>query len=289
MGNFLVTGSSGYVGAQVVHSLRARNHSVVGVDLQGSDYNCDLSTEFILPKQLSSKETILVHLAAKFPGTAPSQGLLAHSRSVSRNLLSFAENFKAVVLISSSAVYRRALAEGIPVVEPWEAYGRAKLEMENDFSKHNFNLSILRPGTILGPGRVGGIVNLLKASVSGGLTILPFSGNVTHPFVHVNDVVQSILQQCVNLDKLSEKKSVMDLIASDPITISRGVELLSGKKPFAPRLPSAMFRYLGLDFFPVAGISKWHAGALLYDFADYKGTAYLGNHTMLETIKSVIV
>lgn len=289
MGSFLVTGAGGFIGSHVVRGLRSRNHLVVGVDLQGSDYNCDLSKEFLLPKKVSHSETILVHLAAKFPGTDPSHALLSHSKSVSRNLLSFGESFKAVVLVSSSAVYRRTLAEGVPVVEPWEAYGKGKLEMEHDFSGRNFKLSILRPGTVLGPGRVGGIVNLLRSSASGRLTILPFSGNVTHPFVHVNDVVRSILEQCSDVENFSGQRTVKDVIASDPITISRGVELLSGRKPFAPPLPSSVFRFLGSDRFPLAGISKWHAGALLYDFEGYNDVHNVGNNTMLETIKSVIV
>lgn len=289
MGNFLVTGSSGYIGAQVSKKLRLHNQNVVGVDLHGSEISCNLADGFRFPANLTKSDTVLVHLAAKFPGSAPRKDLLLKSRLITRNLLLGDEDYKAAVVVSSSAVYSRSLVNRVPVVEPWESYGRAKLEMENRFLECSFPLSILRPGTILGPGRRGGIVNLLKSAADGKPVLLPRCGDVVHPFVHEEDVVDSIVSECLRFNINDESSKVLDLIASRPVTISSAMGELSMKKLLAPKVPSRIFNLIGSDSFPLFGVSKWHAGALLYDFRGFENKNFHSKRSMFETIQSVLL
>jgi nucleoside-diphosphate-sugar epimerase len=172
-------------------------------------------------------------------------------------------------------------------VKPWEAYGTAKLEMEEDFINSNLPVQIIRPGTILGPGRKGGIVSLLKRAAEGNPVILPAGGQVVHPFVHVDDVVQAICQRAVKAKSESDTL-ITTLVAPHPHTISQTIETWTGRAPKVISLPHSIFNVIGSDYFPIHGISKWHAGALLYDFSGLEITGNNGQVPMLDTIGSVI-
>jgi len=287
MQTFIVTGSDGYLGRRVLTQLKGLGHDAMGVDIQNSDMNCDLSKNFEFPGSRFDRKPYLIHLASQFPGTSRGQNLLGVTKAISRNLLEESNNFSGAVVVSSTAVLRRNLGSDGPVVEPWEAYGQAKLEMEEDFLGSNISLQIIRPGTILGPERRGGIVELLKRAARGKLVILPSGGQVTQPFVHVNDVIRAICQGAVQADSRNGQ-SVTTLVASNPLTISQAIETWTGSAPKVVPLPLAAFKLTGSDSFPILGISKWHAGALLYDFPGFEKSGNQSKISMLDTIGSVI-
>jgi nucleoside-diphosphate-sugar epimerase len=286
MERFIVTGSSGYLGRKVTSALKREGHTVVGADLQNADLLVDLSTGFEFPIDEDFENTHLIHLAAKLPGAQGKSELLSHSHRVSQNLLNYANQFNRTLIMSSTAVYRRNMNKDVLDVGPWEAYGKAKLQMEEDFISKSQNLTILRPGTILGPHRAGGIVQLLRRASKGKFVVLPRQGHVTHPFVHVEDVVKNIIEW--SKTSSTERLSFKTLIASGPISIAESLLKITGNEVVSPKVPDLFFRSLGSDNFPVKGISKWHLGALLYDCADSDQKHNHGNISMIDTIKSVL-
>jgi nucleoside-diphosphate-sugar epimerase len=286
MERFIVTGASGYVGRKVMRALGQAGHTAIGFDVHNADINCDLSREFPFPVDSSYQNTHLIHLAAMLPGSESRNSLLNHSSQVSQNLLKWSDNFDRSLVVSSTAVYKTQLSKESFEIGPWEAYGQAKLQMERDFSSHSQKLTILRPGTILGPDRSGGIVDLLKSASKGKFVMLPRKGHVTHPFVHVDDVVESILRWAQA--ELAHNLGVKTLIARDPISLFDAVLEISGIEIQTPKLPDAIFRIFGSDNAPFFGISKWHLGALLYDVQAFSNKDEKLTYSMVDTIRSVL-
>jgi nucleoside-diphosphate-sugar epimerase len=119
-----------------------------------------------------------------------------------RNLLvaSQASGVRKVVYTSSSAVYGAPAHN--PVSEtttpsPAESYGQAKLEGEqvcNEFSAKGLDVTILRPRTIMGHGRLG-IFQILFEWIRQGsnVPVLGNGGNM-YQFVHAEDLAEAALR-----------------------------------------------------------------------------------------------
>jgi nucleoside-diphosphate-sugar epimerase len=119
-----------------------------------------------------------------------------------RNLLTaaFSHRVAKVVLVSSSAVF------GVPVSNPvderteprpQEDYGRAKLEAERvarDFAGRGLDVTIIRPRTVLGHGRLG-IFQILFEWVRRGRPVWVLGGGDNrYQFVHADDLVDACIR-----------------------------------------------------------------------------------------------
>src|SRR5262249_54729337 len=110
------------------------------------------------------------------------------------NVLTAARDAKVgkVVHTSSSAIF--GIPEHNPVVEataphPVEAYGRAKLEAEllcRDAVEAGLDVSIIRPRTILGHGRLGIMAVLFEFVADGAPVFVLGDGTNRYQFVHAN-------------------------------------------------------------------------------------------------------
>ena len=107
---------------------------------------------------------------------------------------------RKVVHTSSSAVYGRP--ESLPVDEatpprPFEDYGRAKLAAEGlcrEAVARGLDVTIIRPRTILGHGRLG-IFEILFDWVRRGLSVPVFGdGSNRYQFVHADDLADACLR-----------------------------------------------------------------------------------------------
>jgi len=106
---------------------------------------------------------------------------------------------KKVVLVSSSAIYgvppRNPVDESIEP-RPQEAYGRAKLEAERlaeSYGKRGLDVSIVRPRTVLGHGRLG-IFQILFEWVRRSRPVYVLgNGHNRYQFVHADDLVDLCL------------------------------------------------------------------------------------------------
>ncbi len=80
---------------------------------------------------------------------------------------------------------------------PLEGYGRAKLEAEHlcrDAAESGLDVTIVRPRTILGHGRLGIMAVLFEFVAEGAPVYVLGRGDNTYQFVHANDLADACLR-----------------------------------------------------------------------------------------------
>jgi nucleoside-diphosphate-sugar epimerase len=204
----VVTGGSGYFGSLLVRKLREQGETVRIFDLVDAD-DRPADVEFVQGDIRDAKDVQNACDGASFVYHNVAQVPLAKDRHLfqsvnvagTETLLRSAEaaNVRKVVYTSSSAVY--GVPEKNPVTEqttpqPQEAYGRAKLDGElacRNFIERGLDVSIVRPRTILGHGRLG-IFQLLFEWIRQGANIPVLgSGDNVYQFVHADDLADACI------------------------------------------------------------------------------------------------
>lgn len=206
--NVLVTGGSGYFGCTLRRRLREGGDRVRTFDLVPSD---DLAPgeEFVqgdirdAPAVRRACEGIEVvhHNVAQVPLAKDRHLFESVNVQGTENLLAAAHDagVRKVIYTSSSAVF--GVPERNPVTEdmaprPQEAYGRAKYEGERRCQAwvgRGLDVSIVRPRTILGHGRLG-IFQILFEWIRRGsnVPVLGRGGN-RYQFVHADDLARACI------------------------------------------------------------------------------------------------
>ncbi|MBV8878772.1 MAG: NAD-dependent epimerase/dehydratase family protein [Planctomycetaceae bacterium] len=205
----LVCGGSGYFGSRLVSRLLDAGVSVRIFDLSDADDRPpgaefvagDIRDEAALRPALEGIDVVF-NTVAQVPLARNRR--LFHSVNVTGtgNILSAAAKagIRKVVHLSSSAVY--GAPESNPVTEattpaPKEAYGAAKLEGERLCFEHaskGLDVTVIRPRTILGHGRLG-IFQILFEWVREGANIPVLgSGDNRYQFVHADDLAEACLR-----------------------------------------------------------------------------------------------
>lgn len=205
-GTTLITGGSGYFGARLRDRLRARGQTVRVFDLTDAEdrpaevafVSGDIRDATRVSVALAGCSTVY-HCVAQVPLAKDRQ--LFHSVNVNgtENLLRAALTAKVgkVIYVSSSAVF--GVPKTNPVTEatpplPGEAYGAAKLEGENlchRYARDGLDVTIIRPRTILGHGRLG-IFQILFEWIREGHNVPVFgSGDNIYQFVHADDLAEA--------------------------------------------------------------------------------------------------
>ncbi len=204
----LVTGGSGYFGSLLVRRLVVAGHRVRVLDING---DADLGAEVelivgdIREPQVVARAVagcdIVFNNVAQVPLSRDEE--LLRTVNVDGTLLLLREAVRAgvrkVVHTSSSAVF------GLPAVNPVlpstrpspiEAYGRAKLAAERACQvavSNGLDVTIIRPRTILGHGRLG-IFGILFEWVADGADIFVLgNGSNRYQFVHADDLAEACL------------------------------------------------------------------------------------------------
>jgi nucleoside-diphosphate-sugar epimerase len=202
----LVTGGSGYFGSRLVERLRARGYRCRVFDISDpGDRAADV--EFVRGdvRDLDAVRRACAGAAVVFNNVA--QVPVAKDRALfqSVNVLGTEHVLRAardagvrkVVHTSSSAVY--GAPRQLPVTErtplaPAEAYGRAKADAEAlcaRYAEAGLDVSIVRPRTILGHGRLG-IFHILFDWVREGANVPVLGrGDNRYQFVHADDLADA--------------------------------------------------------------------------------------------------
>ena len=204
----LVTGGSGYFGMLMVERLRAAGHTVRVLDLNDADDRA-ADVEFV---RGDVRDPDAVHAAvagvdlvfnnvAQVPLAKDPELLRTVNVDGTRVLLAacLEQGVRKVVHTSSSAVF------GIPAANPVmpdtpptpaETYGRAKTEAEGlcrAFVNEGLDVTIVRPRTILGHGRLG-IFGILFDWIADGADVFVLGdGSNTYQFVHADDLAEVCL------------------------------------------------------------------------------------------------
>jgi nucleoside-diphosphate-sugar epimerase len=207
--HILVTGGAGYFGTLLTDELLEQGHKVRVFDINGLDEPRD-GVEVVRGdiRDLDSVRSacrgidIVHHNVAQVPLAKDKELFHAVNYGGTSNLLNAAldADVGKVVYTSSSAVF--GVPESNPVNDetvptPMEAYGKAKYEAEHlcrDFAAKGLDVSIVRPRTIMGHGRLG-IFQILFEWVREGYNVPVLGrGDNVYQFVHANDLATACIK-----------------------------------------------------------------------------------------------
>lgn len=205
----LVTGGSGYFGEVLAGQALARGDRVRILDLNAPSANAanleyfpgDVRDRDALFKAFADVDVVF-HNVAQVP-LARDKALFQSVNVVgTANVLLAARDagVRKIVHTSSSAIF--GIPESNPVTEetpgrPLEAYGRAKLEAEmlcRDAVAAGLDVTIVRPRTILGHGRLGIMAVLFEFVADGASVFVLGPGNNRYQFVHAEDLADACLR-----------------------------------------------------------------------------------------------
>ena len=262
----LVTGGSGYFGSLLVHRLVAAGHRVRVLDLMDSDdrpanvelIKGDICDRDVVVRALDGCD-IVFNNVAQVP-LAKNEQLLRRVNVDGTNLLlqeAMRTSVSKVVHTSSSAVF------GVPVSNPVlpstmpapvEAYGHAKLAAEwacLEAASKGLDVTIIRPRTILGHGRLG-IFGILFEWVADGADIFVLgTGDNLYQFIHADDLVEVCLLAArkpgaavfnAGTDRFTTMRESLESLCSHARTGSRVRSLPA--KPAAALMKAAAFTHL---------------------------------------------
>jgi nucleoside-diphosphate-sugar epimerase len=201
----VVTGSTGMLGSNLAQFLVRNGYEVVGVDLRPPstqdllDYRIADVRDTALLTGLLDGADVVVHCASALP-SYPAEAIHDVIVGGTRSVLSAARRAGVgrVVHISSTAVY--GLPSLVPTPEdhprePVDVYGRAKTEAEETAEKFRADgmcLTIVRPKTFLGPGRMGLFAMLFEWAEEGHNFPVLGSGDVRIQMLAIEDLVAAV-------------------------------------------------------------------------------------------------
>lgn len=204
----LVTGGAGYFGTLLVQKIRAKGHRVRILDIHEADERPD-DVEMMRAdirdadavKRACEGVSVVHHNVALVPLAKDKEAFFAVNEGGTRNLLEAAleTGVRKVVHMSSSAVF--GAPDKNPVTEeteprPQEDYGKAKLAAEHlcdAWVKKGLDVTIIRPRTIMGHGRLG-IMQILFEWVRTGKNIPVLGkGDNDYQFVHADDLADAAI------------------------------------------------------------------------------------------------
>ncbi len=204
----LITGGSGYFGSLLRNRLRARGQAVRIFDLVDADDRAsnvsfvggDIRDEKRVAEACAGCD-VIYHCVAQVPLAKDRR--LFHSVNVDGTDIllkcALAANARKVIYVSSSAVF--GAPKNNPVTEqtrptPAEAYGRAKLEGEAlcaHYARLGLDVSVIRPRTIMGHGRLG-IFQILFEWIREGYNVPVLGrGENVYQFVHADDLAEACI------------------------------------------------------------------------------------------------
>lgn len=201
----LVTGGSGYFGTILAQRALARGDEVRVLDLNRP--GLDVESVQADVRDLDAVRAacrgvdVVLHNVAQVPLARDRHLFGSVNVAGTANVLVAARDagVAKVVHTSTSAIY--GIPEANPVDEdtpprPLEAYGRAKLEAEAlcwQAAEQGLDVSIIRPRTILGHGRLG-LMAILFELVAEGAPVFVFDGGRNrYQLVHADDLAAACL------------------------------------------------------------------------------------------------
>ncbi len=206
--HYLVTGGSGYFGSLLLCRLLERDGQCRVFDINDAD-DRPVNVEFLQGdirdyaaiRAACEGIDVVHHNVAQVPLAKDRHLFESVNVQGTENLLKAAldAGCHKVIYTSSSAVY--GIPERNPVTEtmipqPREDYGRAKLEGEQlcqRFAGQGLDVSIIRPRTIIGHGRLG-IFQILFEWIREGVNVPVLGrGDNVYQFIHADDLAEACI------------------------------------------------------------------------------------------------
>ena len=259
----LVTGGAGYFGSALVDVLRTRGQTVRILDISedaaaaGVEYvRGDIRRRDDVARACGGM-AVVYHCVAQVPLARDRELFETVNRDGTRVLLEEAQRagIRKVVHLSSSAIFgvpdRNPVTADTPA-HPQEAYGRAKLDAEQacaEAVRGGLDVTIIRPRTILGHGRLG-IFQILFEWARTGLNVPVIGGGVNrYQFVHAADLADACVRAAdrpgaatfnIGAEKFGTMREALEALVRHAATGSRVVSLPKGPTVAAMRLTSAL-------------------------------------------------
>jgi len=201
---YLVTGGSGYFGSILVDRLLERGDEVRVLDLNPPEQP-DVEVAHADVRDLDAVRTavkgcdVVLHNVAQVPLAKDRDLFWSVNVTGTANVLLAARDHdvRKVVSTSSSAIF--GIPDANPVTEdtppkPLEAYGRAKTEAEALCRDSGVDVTIVRPRTILGHGRLGIIAAVFELVAAGAPLFTMGRGDNRYQFVHADDLADAVIR-----------------------------------------------------------------------------------------------
>jgi nucleoside-diphosphate-sugar epimerase len=277
MTKFLVTGSEGFLGTEIVKNLLKKDFDVIGMDIQKSTLedprytfvNSGISEDCLL--NLPYEPKVIIHTASSLPYGGTSNTFKLNNIETARIISEYAADKSIfVVEVSSSSVYGKPSI--VPIsknsrLNPLDEYAKSKIESEKIFIRNlkYENLAIIRPRTILGAQRAG-IFDIFFKMINLNVPIpLPNAGNQIIQFVHVKDLSRF----CIFL-ALNKTYGIWPAGSNNPLSLREYLEkskARSGKTIRYIPVNEKLFYAIGafLYHMKLTKFTPWHFGAFPSD------------------------
>jgi nucleoside-diphosphate-sugar epimerase len=269
----LVTGGSGFVGSNIARLLCNRGESVRVLDLwrdasMSTDiefHQADINDRNAVAKAMKGVDYVH-HTVALVPLSKAGRRFWTVNVEGTRVALEEAKRARVKMFchMSSSAVFGSPsvmpITNSTPLV-PVERYGRAKLAAEQlvqQAGREGLPVSVVRPRTIVGPGRLG-IFEILFEWIRDGANILVIgSGSHLFQFVHADDLAEVSIQSC-----LQERGGIFNAGAEKFGTLREDIGALirhAGKDSKVKSVPPwvAIGLLTVLDKLRLSPLGPWH-------------------------------
>jgi nucleoside-diphosphate-sugar epimerase len=204
-GIHLVTGGAGYFGSLLVKRLVRAGKRVRVLDIHDADLPVgvekvqgDVRDAMAVVRAFADVE-VVHHNVALVPLARSRRTLFEINVGGTRNVLEAAKRtgVRKVVHMSSSAIYgapKLNPVDDFTPLRPRDSFGRAKLAAEKvclDYAEKGLDVTIIRPATIVGHGRLG-IMQILFEWVRQGRTLPVLGkGDNLYQFVHAADLASA--------------------------------------------------------------------------------------------------
>jgi nucleoside-diphosphate-sugar epimerase len=286
MPTHLITGGSGFLGNLIARRLLEAGEVVRVLDIWQDDsqpkeiefINCDIRDKEKLARAMKGCEYVH-HNVALVPLTKSGKDFWEINVIGSQIASQVAKQtgVQNFIHMSSSAIFGRPSELPISLItppSPIEIYGRGKLAGENKVKESlhgtDINLTIIRPRTILGPGRLG-IFQVLFQWISENKNVYTIgNGNNLFQFIHAHDLMDAYMlavgsNQSLELNVGTQSYSTLKDTLQNLIDYSGSTSKVIG-------LPAkASIGALRMaDYLKVSPLAPWHY--LTYDKPFYFDT-----------------
>jgi nucleoside-diphosphate-sugar epimerase len=273
-----VTGGAGFFGIVLLEEILAAGDEAVVFDVAPLDTKyrnhprvrsfCGDVREKRAVEAAMQGCDVVHHMAAVLPISRAGKDFWNVNVRGTQNILDAAlqQKIRKVSFLSTSAVY--GIPNTVPITEatpltPLGAYGRSKYEAEcvcrNFRNAHGLDISIVRPRTILGPGRLGIFALLFEWIRSGKRVYIIGKGDNLFQFVSARDLARAVCligaRPCRNED--------FNIGAENFGTVRGDLEALiahAGTPARVQPLPALLVRSIlrPLDILRLSPLVDWH-------------------------------